>query len=79
MNMDVKIVWDMMPTSGRNLTVKWRQQAPLKLWYVHSYQTTLHNISEDCNLERNTCSCNDYHMKIGKELLLEETVHVHTQ
>ena len=23
MNMDVIIVWDMMPTSGRNFTVRW--------------------------------------------------------
>jgi hypothetical protein len=33
-NMEVIIVWDMMPMSGRNLTVRWRQHAPLKFWYI---------------------------------------------
>jgi hypothetical protein len=29
-NMGVIVVWVMMPTSGRSVTVRWRQQAPLK-------------------------------------------------
>jgi len=42
MNMEVIIVWDVMPTSGRNLAVRWRQQAPLKFWYI---PTRLHDIT----------------------------------
>ena len=42
MNMEVIIVWDMMPMSCRNLTVRWSQQAALKFWYV---PTRLHDIA----------------------------------
>lgn len=60
-NMGVIVVWVMMPTSGRSVTVRWRQQAPLKFWYI---PTRLHDItSQKTNLERNTCQCNDNHMK----------------
>ena len=42
MNMEVIIVWDMMPMSGSNLTVRRMQQAALKFWYI---PTRLHDIA----------------------------------
>jgi hypothetical protein len=33
-NIEVIVVWDAMAQSGGNLTVRWRQQVPLKFWYT---------------------------------------------